>query len=619
MRLVTGMCVCLVAVAAAVGAQGAGNQNASKAGELVLERPTIHCLGVEWRISGDANANATVALEYRKTGMLGWRKALPLLRVTGEAMTRKPAAGTTVFAGSILELEPQTEYEMRVTLSDPDGGGAQKAVKCRTRGEPVAPAPLRTLYVAPGTGGGEGTKQDPFRGLKEADAAARPGDLILVAKGNYPAPFTVTASGEPGRPVVWRAAGPGAVITGVAGAAKRPERGVSAAGVRDVWFEGLGVRDVEYGVVAHGSERIVVRRCHIFRVDYGFACTDKSDINRDFFLSDNVVEGPCTWPRTKGIENPRGFQISGSGHIVCYNRVRGFADGIDTFGTHETRETDVCRAIDVYGNEISEMTDDGIETDYSQQNCRFFRNRLTNCFQGISEQPVFGGPVYIFRNAIYNIEVEPFKMHTAGEPITSGFLIFHNTSVKQGLPWMVWTSVRVDNAMTRNNLFIGSQRVIEENTKPRAMDFSPKMTDCDFDYDGFGGGPFDTFAKWNGVVYQTLEEMQARAPVEGHAIEVDGTRTFDSGIQAPENVKKQYLVEKNDLRLRAGSKAVDAGVVIPSINDGFRGRAPDLGAYESGDTLPQYGPRPEAKSGPSDADKEFNRELRDGIIDYLGG
>ena len=50
-----------------------------------------------------------------------------------------------------------------------------------------------------------------------------------------------------------------------------------------------------------------------------------------------------------------------------------------------------------------------------------------------------------------------------------------------------------------------------------------------------------------------------------------------------------------DPRLREGSKAIDAGRVIPNITDGFRGQAPDLGAIEHGDPLPQYGPRPEGE------------------------
>jgi hypothetical protein len=46
-----------------------------------------------------------------------------------------------------------------------------------------------------------------------------------------------------------------------------------------------------------------------------------------------------------------------------------------------------------------------------------------------------------------------------------------------------------------------------------------------------------------------------------------------------------------DFRLKAGSKAVDAGQVLPTINDGFTGRAPDLGALEVGQPAPRYGPR----------------------------
>ena len=53
--------------------------------------------------------------------------------------------------------------------------------------------------------------------------------------------------------------------------------------------------------------------------------------------------------------------------------------------------------------------------------------------------------------------------------------------------------------------------------------------------------------------------------------------------------------EPPDLRLRPGSAAVDAGVRLPNVNDGFTGSAPDLGAYEVGQELPVYGPRPEGQ------------------------
>ena len=36
-------------------------------------------------------------------------------------------------------------------------------------------------------------------------------------------------------------------------------------------------------------------------------------------------------------------------------------------------------------------------------------------------------------------------------------------------------------------------------------------------------------------------------------------------------------------------KAVDKGVALPNVNDGFKGKAPDLGAIEAGDPMPIYG------------------------------
>ena len=43
--------------------------------------------------------------------------------------------------------------------------------------------------------------------------------------------------------------------------------------------------------------------------------------------------------------------------------------------------------------------------------------------------------------------------------------------------------------------------------------------------------------------------------------------------------------------LKSNGQAVDAGVVIPSVNEDFTGRAPDFGALETGQPAPRYGPR----------------------------
>jgi hypothetical protein len=621
----------LAAVRAGLAAGPASLGNAAQpVGEPVLDPPTLRCLGVYWIVRGDENKNAKVELHYRRartgsgaTDGAAWRQGPPLFRVEkgahhpeGRPSRLEAPEDAWLFAGSVVLLDPDTPYELRLRLSDPDGGKAEQRLSSRTIAEPVAPAPLRQYHVVPEQGGtpssgsntllgaktapaggpfltpqrrllrgnptrpsgGTGSRSDPFRGLAAAQARARPGDRFLLHAGTYEGTFKVESSGEPGRPIVWSGAGDGeAILDGQGSTAQRPGRVVDATGIHDVWFEKLTLRRGDHALVAHNSSRLVVRRCHMSGVEFGITFThNDSDQTNGFFISDNVIEGPSTWPRTKGIEDARGIQATGTGHVVCYNRIRGFADAIDTFPSQR------CAAIDFHNNEIHEMTDDGIEMDYSERNTRCFFNRLTNVFQGISVQPIYGGPVYIFRNALYNVGLETFKMHNS----PSGALMIHNTSVKKGIPLLLWTPAPVHNSVYRNNLFIGK-------TGSFAYDTTAPMIDCDFDYDGFGGGPWENFLRWNKVRYRTLEEVRQKAPVYRHVVQVDSGGVFASGLQPPDDENRVFNYGRVDLRLAAATNAADTGEVLPGFNDGHKGRAPDLGAYELGEPLPHYGPRPE--------------------------
>jgi hypothetical protein len=586
MRLVPAALVLLAATGLRLAAAAAPAGNATTpVADPVLEPPTLHSLGVTWIVRGDENRNARIETDYRPAGQRSWRKSMPLFRVERGAhhpegrrsLLNVPDDGW-LFAGSLLLLKPDTAYELRLRLTDPDGGRAERRLRTRTLGEPSAPRSLRQLHVIPGTSGGIGTRSDPFRGLAAAQAQARPGDLFLLGAGVYPGIFKVERSGEAGRPIIWRGAGAGeVVIDGQGGGAMRPGRAVDAVGVHDIWFERLTIRNADHGLVGHNSARLVVRRCRIYGVEFGITFTrNENNVTNGFFISDNVIEGPSTWPRSMGIEDARGIQATGTGHVVCYNRIRGFADAIDTFPSSR------CAAIDFHNNDVHELTDDGIEMDYSEQNTRCFHNRLTNVFQGISAQPVHGGPVYIFRNVLYNVGLETFKLHNS----PSGVLMLHNTSVKKGMPLILWTSAPVRNCVSRNNLFAGTEASLAyETTAP--------MIDCDFDYDGFAGGPWQQLLKWNNVRYTTLTDVRAKAPVYRHAAQLDAARLFAAGLWPPPEEKQTFDRTRVDLRLRAGTAAIDAGEPLPGLNDGFAGRAPDLGAHELGAPLPHFGPRPE--------------------------
>src|SRR5688572_29194746 len=225
--------VCTIAVVM-LTAPALRAENGVRPGEFIVEPPTLICLGFEWAISGDDNRNATVDVSYRRAGDSQWRDALPLLRMGGEKIFRAPYTVPDRFAGSILDLDPDTAYEVRLTMKDPDGvsGQAVQLVKARTRAEPKAAAGGRTLHVYPPSW--RGAKEEPsFTGLMAAYAGAGtgdwnlvfqhkvgPGDVILVHAGlykgdrrNYVDPlgtqfdraYLWTAKGPPDRPIVIQA------------------------------------------------------------------------------------------------------------------------------------------------------------------------------------------------------------------------------------------------------------------------------------------------------------------------------------------------------------------------------------------------------------------------------
>ena len=71
-----------------------------------------------------------------------------------------------MFAGSLLNLEPDTEYECHFVLADPDGvkGKAEKTVNVRTRKEPMPAEGGHVYHVYPF--GYKGTRQEPsFTGI----------------------------------------------------------------------------------------------------------------------------------------------------------------------------------------------------------------------------------------------------------------------------------------------------------------------------------------------------------------------------------------------------------------------------------------------------------------------
>ena len=612
----------------------AQGQNGTAAGRFTVEHPTLQNLGFEWAITGDANRNASVSVEYRRTGEGAWRKGLPLVRVGGERIFReREGLDYTVpdgFAGSILNLEPGTEYEARFKLTDPDGasGETDHTVRVTTRTEPKPYTGGRTLHVYPPYY--EGPKQEPsFPSLLEAyygaglgdwsvvwERRARPGDTILLHAGlyrnerlNYVDPMvtpfdgtmwlTLKATAE--KPLTIKAAGDGDVVIDGAGNHRLFDVMASAHHI----FEGITFRDTDVAIFAGmkevlGAVGLTVKNCRFENI--GFGVWTEYAGSSDFYIADNVFLGrPETrdllvgWSRQFRQWAPRvgpygshelrsyyAIKVYGPGHVIAHNSIAFFHDGIgiSTYGTPEKDPERRASSIDIYGNDIHMSGDDFVESDGGVHNIRVYNNRGVNAaHSGYSSQPVFGGPVYFIRNISYNAG-NAFKINAN----PAGLFMWHNTLIgeQSGGP--------ASNMHYRNNLFIG------RNADQGVMRWSNVTLAYSSDYNGYRPNPgvaaqYGWQAPDGSKSFATLAELRAATGQERHGVEV-GLDIFET-MTLPDPAKRHAVYHAMDLnfRLKPGSKAVDAGDPIPTVNEGFAGKAPDLGALELGKPEPHYGPR----------------------------
>ena len=592
---------------------GAGRaaENATTPGKLIVQEPTLICLGFEWQIAGDENMNCRVEVEFRAKGEAAWRKALPLFRVENVAYrnmypagdrgnggkpyfkyVKEPVPFGNKLSGSIFDLTPDTDYEVRFSLKDPDGGEETRTVVARTRAEPRSYDRGRTLHVVPGDGGGDGTEGNPFKGLAVAVDAAQPGDIVLLKPGVYP-PVKFPRDGQPGKPITLRGSDAEKCVI------ERPEPGfaeksqdvvVDLRGRSQIILERVTVRNGPWGVRMERGADLTVRRCNVIDCDVAVAAWAKESRGKRFLVCDNRIvarkgQGMDMGPGAgKDVIGDEGVVITGDGHVVCHNYIQGFSDGL-SFGSIDIDAQGVSdygpnTSFDVYGNEICNCLDDGMELDWGRSNIRVFRNRVTNSLKGVSCQPVFGGPIYIIRNVLVNNQ-STFKFHC--EP--SGMVMYHNT----GFSSAGWTGGDWHHGITRNNIFTARYGcVIRTNGR-----------DADMDYDGLLMPETLTrnvAISVGGKGGRTLEEFQTASGLEKHAVVLTLADFAAPGLQLPEmDYEKKaypfYKIGEHGLALNPKGKAVDAGEVLPNVNDGFAGKGPDLGAYESGVAAMRFGPR----------------------------
>ena len=550
---------------------------------LIVDPPTLHALGFSVPISGDDDYDAAAQVSYRKTGSQDWQPALPLLRVRPEFVSSEdPPEGYGLsrpgpqFAGSVMNLDEDTQYEVMIEITDPDGGSRTQTVVAQTRATPRRdPVNANVVSVA-------NSAQ-----LQEALSAATPGDLILLGPGTYTGGFSLIGrSGTADNPIVVRGQGPDTIIELSGASAGFYIHQASYVHVESLRIAGVS-GSASYGVDLSDGEGLVARDL-IIEGDNGIDAS--YGVNRDFYICDNTLIGPNAWPELAigGNVNIKGLiaiAVSGKGHVVCHNETDGF--GSSLFVRMNGASTDNI-AIDFYNNDVLNSADDGIELDGSMRNVRAWENRITNALMGISFQPVWGGPVYAIRNIVFNTAAAPYKMNN--DP--SGLVLLHNTAFRyretdisgpydgNAWPQLGEPGNYAANVWIANNIFAGADA---------ALFIRQEMEVLSLDTNGYW--PNGEFGLQIDAVMSTSPDLAAFAGATG--FEVDGTALTQPIFADSPPVAADYKAPAPRLTfaLSSQSNARDAGATLANVNDGYRGAAPDLGVAEYGDEATSYGPR----------------------------
>ncbi len=511
---------------------------------------TYECLGLYW--SGSDNGECLVS--YRREGAAGWTSVVGLVYDERDQQYR----------GSIVGLNADTPYEIQLKTTD-------KAAKFVAR-----------------------TRSDRFP----------IGKTTVLAAGDSHEPVQIAESGTP---QAYHLVGPPpGAFSSVDVANGAPCNLVIDADY--VVVRGVELRNAgQHGLlIKAGHHDVVVENCHITYwgrlggpVSFG---NTTGDMDSAIFAEKgcgrltfqrNLIEGPRGASNDWESGHPSGPQgisciDSSGGNVIRYNDIwstedHGFNDGIGG-GANFSRAGNMNCDSDIYGNFIRNVWDDAIECEGANANVRIWGNYLDRFYNGIATACTSRGPIYIFRN----VWARSRRSHLnplggcavkTGERAEFGGgrrFIFHNTALQ---PWGVFSafSGHVNpNCVTRNNIF--------DCPGPLATKIE-KLPASDYDYDFFSGSERGTALEKHGVKGRI-------AYISSHGLEFYPASRV-AGVSYGKFPMKVAGEDRTitDPVLTLANPVIDAGLPIPGFNDGFSGRAPDLGAFELGRPPLQFGRR----------------------------
>ena len=510
--------------------------------------PTFESLGLYHNRATPYKEAARVY--YRSAG--DWREGHPLVYDSREKQYR----------GSLVLLKPDTEYQIRL-----EADGQTTDFRCKTRSEKL---PIgKTTHLQSGTTDQtvtikEGGTADGWHVVTPAPGTKFVSDVFNLSDHNV----VVEADYVILRGLQLRNAGIHGVLI---------RKGVQHVVVEDSHITGWGrIGGARVWGVIGGSDSAV------------FAESGAGHL----IVQRNLIEYPRGGANDWESGHPSGPQAvtlidSAGGNIIRYNTIRstedhGYNDGIGG-GSNYSYKGSPNRDSDIYGNLISHVWDDAIESEGANMNVRIWSNYIHHTFVHIATAATAMGPLYIFRNVFGESRIshqDPsggMMIKTGmnyvtidGEKVTTGLgyrFIYHNTALQPKGGLDVFSSHELHNAVTRNNIFYARGRSYpQERGEPR-NDFKNDLTGS-FLGGGFVASMFLPSERNEWFPAPTMNKIQW------------------GRVEFTRNGKTTAIT---DPMVQAKNPALDAGVRIPGFNDEFSGTAPDIGAFETGQPPLRFG------------------------------
>jgi parallel beta-helix repeat protein len=343
-----------------------------------------------------------------------------------------------------------------------------------------------------------------------------------------------------------------------------------------IYFLNLGFRHYGQGgypkaIYFNNASDNLVRGCTFALNDLGIGLKRAS--GRNVIEENEFYDTTFLWP-WDAVKSGSGLETggvrfydpaTGRGNIIRRNTFHDYFDG---FGACPASTAGETNETDVYENLVYNAGDDGMETDGECSNVRIWGNTFHDVLVGISLAPVYTGPVYAIRNLIYRTGAGnsdysgyPFKFNS-GYAESGPMYLFHNTA-DAVLPgnngFYIKTPGTWEMIYARNNIWAGTEYALNNYNETQPIDF---------DYDNLYTTNPDEFVYWGSGADRHMRDLptfQALTGQELHGFNVE------SGFAA---------AAAGDYHLEAASPLIDRGLAIPGINDGYRGSAPDIGAFE---------------------------------------